>query len=105
MSPPTFVLSLTCILCKVFEKVVRNHVMDHFLPFVSDAQHVFLKGKSCLSNLFECFDKIDEIVNGGGDVDILYLDFQKAFDTVPHNFINDLFTNSKHMALQVKHWI
>ena len=77
-------ISLTCILCKVFEKVVRNHVMDHFLPFVSDAQHGFLKGKSCLSNLFECFDKIDEIVNGGGDVDILYLDFQKAFDTVPH---------------------
>ena len=37
-----------------------------------------------MSNLFECFDKIDEIVNGGGDVDILYLDFQKAFDTVPH---------------------
>ena len=77
-------ISLTCILCKVFEKVVRNHVMDHFIPFVSDAQHGFLKGKSCLSNLFECFDKIDEIVNGGGDVDILYLDFQKAFDTVPH---------------------
>jgi hypothetical protein len=77
-------ISLTCILCKVFEKVVRNHVMNHFLPFVSDTQHGFLKGKSCLSNLFECFDKIDEIVNDGGDVDILYLDFQKAFDTVPH---------------------
>ena len=77
-------ISLTCILCKVFEKVVRNHVMNHFLPFVSDTQHGFLKGKSCLSNLFECFDKIDEIVNSGGDVDILYLDFQKAFDTVPH---------------------
>ncbi|MCP4487323.1 MAG: hypothetical protein GY820_08400, partial [Gammaproteobacteria bacterium] len=37
-----------------------------------------------LSNLFECFDKIDEILDDGGDVDILYLDFQKAFDTVPH---------------------
>lgn len=60
-------ISLTCILCKVFEKVVRNHVMNHFLPYVSDTQHGFLKGKSCLSNLFECFDKIDEIVNSGGD--------------------------------------
>ncbi len=80
-------ISLTCILCKVFEKVVRNHVMEHFLPFVSDSQHGFLKGKSCLSNLFECFDKIDEILDDGGDVDILYLDFQKAFDTVPHKHL------------------
>ena len=58
--------------------------MEHFLPFVSDSQHGFLRGKSCLSNLFECFDKIDEILDEGGNVDILYLDFQKAFDTVPH---------------------
>ena len=59
--------------------------MEHFLPYVSDSQHGFLRGKSCLSNLFECFDKIDEILDEGGNVDILYLDFQKAFDTVPHN--------------------
>ena len=77
-------ISLTCIICKVFEKVIRSHIIDHIEPFISDAQHGFLIGRSCLSNLFECFDKIDEILNNGGDVDILYLDFQKAFDTVPH---------------------
>ena len=58
-------ISLTCILCKVFEKTIRNHVMKHFLHFVTSAQHGFLEGKSCLSNLFECFDKIDEIMNDG----------------------------------------
>ena len=78
-------ISLTCILCKIFEKIVRKHVMDHFEPYVSKTQHGFLSGKSCLSNLLHCFDKIDDILGNGDDVDILYLDFQKAFDTVPHH--------------------
>ena len=59
--------------------------MDHFEPYVSKTQHGFLSGKSCLSNLLHCFDKIDDILGNGDDVDILYLDFQKAFDTVPHH--------------------
>ena len=58
--------------------------MKHFEPFLSKSQHGFTNGKSCLSNLLECFDKIDEIMSNGQDVDIIYLDFQKAFDTVPH---------------------
>ena len=78
-------ISLTCILCNVFEKIVRKHILEHFEPYISDTQHGFLKGKSCLSNLLNCFDKIDDILCNGDDVDILYLDFQKAFDTVPHH--------------------
>ena len=58
--------------------------MNHFEPFASNVQHGFLNGKSCLSNLLECFDKVEEILANGDDVDLLYLDFQKAFDTVPH---------------------
>ena len=77
-------ISLTCILCKLFEKVVRSHLIEHLQDHFHDAQHGFLSGRSCLSNLFYCFDKIDEILAGGEDVDILYLDFQKAFDQVPH---------------------
>ena len=77
-------ISLTCILCKLFEKIIRKHIMNHFEPFASNVQHGFLNGKSCLSNLLECFDKVEEILANGDDVDLLYLDFQKAFDTVPH---------------------
>ena len=43
-----------------------------------------MKGKSCLSNLLETFDSILEILDEGAPVDLLYFDFSKAFDTVPH---------------------
>ena len=77
-------ISLTCILCKVFEKIIRNHILKHFEPFVHSSQHGFLSGKSCLSNLLNCFEKVDELLENNDNVDIIYLDFQKAFDSVPH---------------------
>ena len=78
-------ISLTCILCKVYEKLVRAHILTHVESKISKHQHGFVSGRSCLSNLLESLDSICDILAGGGTVDIFYLDFQKAFDTVPHN--------------------
>ena len=78
-------ISLTCILSKIFEKIVRNHILEFVTPMIVKEQHGFLPGKSCVSNLLECIDTVNEILtNGSGSADILYLDFQKAFDSVPH---------------------
>ena len=52
---------------------------------ISYHQHSFVKSKSCLTNLLEIMDNILEIVDQGSPVDILYFDFKKAFDSVPHN--------------------
>ncbi|CAM5136177.1 unnamed protein product [Eretmochelys imbricata] len=49
-----------------------------------NSQHGFCKGKSCFTNLLEFFDGINKHVDKGDSVNILYLDFQKAFDKVPH---------------------
>ena len=46
---------------------------------------VLFKSKSCLTNLLETMDNISEIVDQGSPVYILYFDFKKAFDSVPHN--------------------
>ena len=35
-------------------------------------------------NLLNCFEKVDELLEKNDNVDIIYLDFQKAFDSVPH---------------------
>ena len=51
---------------------------------IASEQHGFLPGKSCVSNLLECMDAVSEILAEDGSADILYLDFQKAFDSVPH---------------------
>ena len=78
-------VSLTCVLCKVYEQLIRRHVLDFLEDRISQDQHGFVKGKSCLSNLLETFDTIFNIIDEGAPVDLLYFDFSKAFDTVPHH--------------------
>ena len=77
-------ISLTCICCKIYEQLIRQHIMNHVHAYISNKQHGFLPGRSCLSNLLEAVDIIFDMIANGENVDIFYLDFQKAFDTVPH---------------------
>ena len=77
-------ISLTCVLSKVFEKIVRKHMLTFIHPMIYKQQHGFLPNVSCLSNLLESMDVVYDILDECGCADILYLDFQKAFDTVPH---------------------
>ena len=55
----------------------EHNIINHF-------QHGFLKGKSCLTNLLIKQHSIVNLMDEGKLVDIIYLDFQKAFDKVPH---------------------
>ena len=50
----------------------------------SKAQHGFIKGKSCVTQLLEFLEDITQAIDNGEDVDVVYLDFCKAFDKVPH---------------------
>ena len=77
-------VSLTCVICKVFEKIVRSFIVDFAENKVSKHQHGFVKGKSCLTNLLETVDCVIDLLDEGAPVDILYFDFKKAFDRVPH---------------------
>ena len=51
---------------------------------VSLKQHGFVKGRSCLTNLLEVFEHWTSCFDDGYRVDVVYLDYRKAFDTVPH---------------------
>uniref|UniRef100_K7F032 Reverse transcriptase domain-containing protein n=1 Tax=Pelodiscus sinensis TaxID=13735 RepID=K7F032_PELSI len=78
-------VSLTSVPGKLVETIVKNkivrHVEEHNL--LDKSQHGFCKGKSCLTNLLEFFEGVKH-ADKGDPVDIVYLDFQKAFDKVPH---------------------
>ncbi|TRZ16522.1 hypothetical protein HGM15179_010575 [Zosterops borbonicus] len=50
--------------------------------FFRSSQHGFTKRKSCLTNLMAFYDS--RMLNEGREVDIVYLDFSKAFDIVCH---------------------
>ena len=77
-------VSLTSLVCKVYEKFIHRHILQHVEPKISSRQHGFIHGKSCFSNLLESAEEIMGLLEGGSPVDVLYMDFWKAFDSVPH---------------------
>ena len=77
-------VALTSQICKIFEKVVRKYLVS-FLEengLLNQSQHGFRKGRSCLSQLLSHFDRITSLLESGKGVDVVYLDFAKAFDKV-----------------------
>lgn len=79
-------VSLTSIICKVFEKIIQKELVNHLTAnnIIRDSQHGFTKGRSCLSNLLDFLEEVVEGLEEESPVDIIYLDFAKAFDKVPH---------------------
>ncbi|GAB0176162.1 mitochondrial enolase superfamily member 1 [Grus japonensis] len=64
--------------------VINKHVEE---KVIGSGQCGFIKGKSCLTNLITFYDGMTSWVNEGRAVDVAYLDFSKAFDTVSHNIL------------------
>ena len=48
-----------------------------------------MRGRSCLTNLLTNMEGVNRLLDEGKNVDIIYLDFAKAFDKVPHHRLID----------------
>ena len=55
---------------------------------IYQSQHGFMTKKSCLTNLLEYLETLSKLIDEGHMVDIVYLDFAKAFDKVPHDCLS-----------------
>jgi ribonuclease P/MRP protein subunit RPP40 len=79
-------VSLTAVACKVMESIVGDHTVDHMKQnkLFSNSQHSFIGGRSCMSQLISVLEEWTQTLDEGGKIDAIYMDFMKAFDTVPH---------------------
>ena len=79
-------VSLTSVVCKVMEQLIRDEIMNHLVTnaLLTSCQHGFIKGRSCITQLLATLDYWTEVMDDGGNVDAIYLDFSKCFDSVPH---------------------
>ena len=79
-------VSLTNVACKVMESLIREQMLEHLQvnKLFSQHQHGFVSGRSCSTNLLASLEYWTALLEENCHVDSIYLDFAKAFDTVPH---------------------
>ena len=79
-------VSLTLVPEKIMEQIVLREITRHNQG-IRPSQHGFTKGRSCLTNLISFYDLVTRLVDEGKAVDVVHLDFSKAFDTVSHSIL------------------
>ena len=79
-------MSLTSVIYKLLERLIKDHMVDFLVRHKLNIVIKFLKERLCLTNMLCFLEEITKWLDEGSPVDIIYmyLDFQKAFDKVPH---------------------
>ncbi len=103
-------VSLTSVTCKLMESLLKDKIIEHLRSnkMEGTSQHGFAKGRSCTTNLLEFLEVVTESADKGVPVDVIFLDFAKAFDKVPHR---RLMTKVKAFGIQgliygwIKDWL
>ncbi|KAL5256118.1 hypothetical protein ACHWQZ_G011358 [Mnemiopsis leidyi] len=82
-------VSLTSHIMKTFERVMRTNLVQHLEEnqLISRTQHGFRKKRSCMTQLISHIEQIYQALNNDNEVDVIYLDFAKAFDKVDHQVL------------------
>ena len=70
---------------EIILSAITQHIQDN--QVIRPSQHGFMKGRSCLTNLISFYDKVTHLVDEGKAVDVVCLDFSKAFDTISHSIL------------------
>ena len=79
-------VSLTSLVSKVMEHVVCKELVCHLTDnnIISHLQHGFQQGLSCTTQLISTIHDWASVLNTHGQVDAIFLNFAKAFDSVPY---------------------
>ena len=79
-------VSLTSVICKLFEKFIKDALNKHLINnnILSKEQFGFVSGRNTITQLLVTINDWMHELDNDISVDAAYMDFRKAFDTVPH---------------------
>ena len=69
------------------ESLIGDEIVQHLSRhnLIRPSQHGFMAGRSTVTYLLASMETLTKLLDDGNAVDVLYLDFAKAFDKVPHS--------------------
>jgi hypothetical protein len=79
-------ISITSASCKVMERLIVAKLLPYLIKYdiYSESQHGFRPNASVTTNLLCVENEWTKAISMGHAIDAIYLDFEKAFDTVSH---------------------
>ena len=77
---------LTPTISKVMERIINDHILSHLSTnnLIGRNQFGFQKQCSTITQLIDCYSDWSSAINDGSSVDVICLDYTKAFDSVVH---------------------
>jgi len=99
-------VSLISVPCKIMECIIKDDSISFLEAFkkLNSYQHGFTRKRSCLTNLLELLEAWTQALDEGYGVDVVFLDYRKAFDTVPHKRLIEKL-KSFGLNVQLVEWI
>ena len=81
---------------KVLKRLIHKQVYTFLSDQLNEEQHGFMQGKSTCTQLLSFLHKVGKSLDYSKQIDIIYMDFSKAFDYVPYEL---LFLKLKRMGI------
>jgi len=82
-------ISLTCVLCRTLERIIAQQLTDYLIThdIISKHQYGFMKQRSTNTQLITCLEDWYKALYEEKNIDVIYIDYKKAFDSVPINLL------------------
>ena len=102
-------IALTSVVCKVLERIITNVIQTHVNDYclLDPNQHGFVKGRSCVTQLLNITNIWLKLldVSPTPKLDVIFFDFAKAFDIMPHDVLMKKLFSQFFISGNVWNWI
>ena len=80
-------ISLLDSVSKLMERCIHSYVYPIIKPHIHELQHGFVQNRSSTMQMLKVYDQIGATLDKGGQTDVIFLDFCKAFASVSHKLL------------------